>query len=67
MGLSILIVIIASVFLGVILGAILTRPRRWDLHICDYPVDHVRMDTAVDTAVNTAMNTVVDTASDRHG
>ncbi|MEU8381930.1 hypothetical protein [Streptosporangium sp. NPDC048865] len=41
--------IIASVFLGVILGAILTRPRRWDLHICvDDPVDHVRVDTASD-------------------
>lgn len=48
MGLSILIVIIASVFLGVVLGAILTRPRRWDLHICDDPVDHVRTDTASD-------------------
>lgn len=55
MGLSILIVITASVFLGVILGAILTRPRRWDLHICDDPVDHVRMDTTMNTA------------SDRHG
>lgn len=49
MGLSILIVIIASVLLGVILGAILTRPRRWDLHICaDDPVEHVRMDAASD-------------------
>ncbi|MGC5016081.1 hypothetical protein ACLQ2R_35405 [Streptosporangium sp. DT93] len=26
--------IIASLLLGVILGAVLTRPRRWDLHIC---------------------------------
>ncbi|GAA3418833.1 hypothetical protein [Streptosporangium vulgare] len=59
MGLSILIVIIASVFLGVILGAILTRPRRWDLHICDDPVDHVR--------VHTAMNPSMNTAPDRHG
>ncbi|MER5651300.1 hypothetical protein [Streptosporangium sp. NPDC002524] len=40
--------IIASVFLGVVLGAILTRPRRWDLHICDHPADHVRTDTASD-------------------
>jgi hypothetical protein len=49
MGLSILIVIIESVLLGVILGAILTRPRRWDLHICsDDPADHVRMDAASD-------------------
>lgn len=42
MGLSILIVIIASV----ILGAILTRPRRWDLHIC--VDDPVHMDAASD-------------------
>ncbi|MET8054987.1 hypothetical protein ABZU75_46220 [Streptosporangium sp. NPDC005286] len=46
MGLSILIVIIASVILGVILGAILTRPRRWDLHIC--VDDPVHMDAASD-------------------
>lgn len=44
MGLSILIVIIASMILGVILGAILTRPRRWDLHIC--VDDPVRVDGA---------------------
>lgn len=46
MGLSILIVIIASVILGVILGAILTRPRRWDLHIC--ADDSVHLDAASD-------------------
>jgi hypothetical protein len=34
MGLSILIVIIASMVLGFIFGVILARPRRWDLHIC---------------------------------
>ncbi|GAA3038953.1 hypothetical protein [Streptosporangium longisporum] len=34
MGLSVLIVIIASLVLGLILGAVLTRPRRWDLHVC---------------------------------
>ncbi|MFD1939575.1 MULTISPECIES: hypothetical protein [Nonomuraea] len=34
MGLNILLVIIASVVLGFILGAFVTRPRRWDMYIC---------------------------------
>jgi uncharacterized protein YneF (UPF0154 family) len=34
MGLSILLVIIASVVLGFILGAFVARPRRWDTYIC---------------------------------
>ncbi|SNS58021.1 hypothetical protein SAMN05216276_10124 [Streptosporangium subroseum] len=46
MGLSILIVIIASMVLGFIFGVILARPRRWDLHIC--AGDTVHMDPASD-------------------
>ncbi|MFI6326157.1 hypothetical protein ACIBG8_52160 [Nonomuraea sp. NPDC050556] len=34
MGLSILIVIFASLVLGFILGAFVARPRRWDLYVC---------------------------------
>ncbi|MFI6513082.1 hypothetical protein ACIBCT_36240 [Streptosporangium sp. NPDC050855] len=47
MGLSILIVIIASLVLGLILGAVLTRPRRWDLHVC---VDDAAREPAHGTA-----------------
>jgi hypothetical protein len=41
MGLSVLIVIIASMVLGFIFGVILARPRRWDLHICTDDTIHV--------------------------
>ncbi|GAA3427144.1 hypothetical protein GCM10018953_43270 [Streptosporangium nondiastaticum] len=34
MGLNILIVIIASMVLGFILGVVMARPRRWDLYVC---------------------------------
>ncbi|MDP9861022.1 MULTISPECIES: hypothetical protein [Streptosporangium] len=41
MGLNILIVIIASMVLGFILGVILARPRRWDLYVCADDTLHV--------------------------
>ncbi|WP_433253628.1 hypothetical protein ACQPYK_10580 [Streptosporangium sp. CA-135522] len=46
MGLNILIVIIASVVLGFILGVIMARPRRWDLYVC--ADDTVHVDVASD-------------------
>lgn len=44
MGLSILLVIIASVVLGFILGAFVTRPRGWVM----YPDDRTRPDVTRD-------------------
>ncbi|MBB5080668.1 hypothetical protein ACIBHY_44340 [Nonomuraea sp. NPDC050547] len=43
MGLSILLVIFASVVLGFILGAFVARPRRWDLYICADDTIHADM------------------------
>ncbi|ACZ84927.1 hypothetical protein Aros01_03610 [Streptosporangium roseum] len=41
MGLNILIVIVASMVLGFILGVIMVRPRRWDLYVCADDTTHV--------------------------
>ncbi|WP_326820654.1 hypothetical protein [Streptosporangium sp. NBC_01756] len=46
MGLNILIVIVASMVFGFILGVITARPRRWDLYVC--ADDTIHVDTASD-------------------